>query len=309
MKSKFAFSHRSKRFSYYPGCTLHSSAREFDLSTKAVCAALDIELVEIPDWNCCGATSAHSTSEKLSVGLAARNLLIAQIEGYDLVMPCAACYNRIKVSENALESSVELREELAKSFGLEGENLPRIEAKHLLELFRDESLLAKVREKTLHSLEELKAVCYYGCLLVRPPGILHFDNPENPQIMDVLMKAIGVSVLDWAYKVDCCGASLSLSRPDIVAKLTKTLLLMAKEADAECIITACPMCHANLDIWQNGVSPPDEDEMNADDEDKKMPIFYFTELMGIAFGIPKAESWLKKHFVDATLLLKDRSVF
>jgi len=288
------------QYSYYPGCSLHSSAKEFDHSTIEICAALDIELIELKDWNCCGATSAHSSNEKLSIALPARNLLLAEREGLDLVMPCAACYNRVKYSQNVLQHKPELRRELMEIFS-GGNGKESIEAKHLLDIFSDENVVAKVREKTTHPLKDLKAVCYYGCLLVRPPKLLNVDNPENPQLMDTLMEAIGVSVLDWSYKVDCCGASLSLTRPDIIAQLVDTLLQMAQEAGAECIITACPLCHANLDMQQDSVNQQLEREFN-------MPIFYFTELMGVAFGLPKVESWLEKHFVDALPLLRSKNI-
>ena len=290
------------RYSYYPGCTLQSSADEFDKSTQDACAALDIELIEIPDWNCCGATSAHSRDEKLAVALSARNILIAEKEDLDLVMPCAACYNRLKVAQDALEHEAGLSEELTELFGIKnGSQTTNIEVKHLLEIFRGEDILAQVREKTTHPLKDLTAVCYYGCLLVRPPTLLNFDDPENPMLMDNLMKAIGVSVLDWSYKVDCCGASLSLSRLDVIAQLSGTLFEMAQEAGAECIITACPMCHANLDLQQQEIS-------NRLGREFQIPIFYFTELMAIALGVPKAESCLKKHFIDAIPLLQSKNL-
>jgi len=290
------------RYSYYPGCTLQSSADEFDKSTQDACAALNIELNEIPDWNCCGATSAHSRDEKLAIALSARNILIAEKEGLDLVMPCAACYNRLKVAQDALEHKSGLREELTELFGIKnGSETTQIEVKHLLEIFRGEDILAQVRENTTHPLKDLTAVCYYGCLLVRPPTLLNFDDPENPMLMDNLMKAIGVSVLDWSYKIDCCGASLSLSRLDVIAQLSGTLFEMAQEAGAECIITACPMCHSNLDLQQQEIS-------NRLGREFQIPIFYFTELMAIAFGVPKAEDCLKKHFIDAIPLLENKKL-
>jgi len=290
------------RYSYYPGCTLQSSADEFDKSTQDACAALNIELNEIPDWNCCGATSAHSRDEKLAIALSARNILIAEKEGLDLVMPCAACYNRLKVAQDALEHKSGLREELTELFGIKnGSETTQIEVKHLLEIFRGEDILAQVRENTTHPLKDLTAVCYYGCLLVRPPTLLNFDDPENPMLMDNLMKAIGVSVLDWSYKIDCCGASLSLSRLDVIAQLSGTLFEMAQEAGAECIITACPMCHSNLDLQQQEIS-------NRLGREFQIPIFYFTELMAIAFGVPRAEYCLKKHFIDAIPLLQSKNL-
>jgi heterodisulfide reductase subunit B len=281
-------------------------ADEFDKSTQDACAALDIELIEIPDWNCCGATSAHSRSEKLAVALSDRNILIAEKEDLGLVMPCAACYNRLKIAQDVLEHEPGLREELVRLFGIKNERprkvssqTSKIKIQHLLEIFRGEEILAEVQQRTTNPLKDLTAVCYYGCLLVRPPTLLNFDDPENPMLMDKLMEAIGVSVLDWSYKVDCCGASLSLSRLDVIAQLSGILFEMAQEAGAECIITACPMCHANLDLQQQEIS-------KRLGRDFQIPIFYFTELMAIAFGVPKAENCLKKHFVDAIPLLESK---
>jgi len=282
------------QFSYFPGCTLHSSAKEFDLSTKAVCEQLGIQLVEIKSWNCCGATSAHSLSEKLSIALAARNIILAEKKGFDLVMSCAACYNRTKVAQNALFDNPGLRNEFIGIFKINGDGTPtQIEAKHLLEVFHEREVMEQVLKKVKRPLEKLKAVCYYGCLLVRPQKMTGFDDAENPKFMDDLMNAIGVSVLDWPYKVECCGASLSLTRSDIIYKLSGKLLSMASEAGADCIVVACPLCHSNLDLRQKEIAERTGHFFN-------LPIFYFTELIGIAFDIPEAPEWLKKHAVDAT---------
>ena len=285
------------QLSYYPGCSLHASGKEFDLSTKGVCEQLGVELVEIDDWNCCGATSAHSLSNKLSLALAARNVMLAEKQGFDIVMPCAACYNRTRVAHKALSDEPELRKELEETFDIgKSSASTQIEAIHLLEVFQGEEMMEQVRQKVTRPLEDLKAVCYYGCLLTRPEKITGFDDAENPQSMDELMKAIGVNILDWSYKIDCCGASLSLTRLDIVNKLTGKLFVMAKEAGADCIIVACPLCHSNLDLRQKEIS----ENMG---QDFNLPIYYFTELMGIAFGLPDAPKWLKKHAIDAVDLI------
>lgn len=285
------------QFSYFPGCSLHSSAKEFDLSTKAVCEGLGIQLVELKKWSCCGATSAHSLSEKLAIALAARNIILAEEKGLDLVMPCAACYNRTKVAQNACFENPGLRDEFRETFKINGAEMPKqIEAKHLLEVFHEREVIEQLHQKVKRPLEKLKAVCYYGCLLVRPQKITGFDDPENPQFMDDLMKAIGVSVLDWSYKVECCGGSISLTRRDITDKLVGKLLSVAQEIGADCIITACPLCHSNIDLRQKEIGEKTGHEFN-------LPIFYFTELMGIALDIPDAPKWVKKHMVTAIPLL------
>lgn len=285
------------QLSYYPGCSLHASGKEFDLSTKGVCEQLGVELVEIDDWNCCGASSAHSLSDKLALALAARNIMLAEKQGFDIVIPCAACYNRTRVAHKTLSDEPELRKELEETFNMGGSSAStQIESKHILEVFQGQEMMEQVREKVKRPLEDLKAVCYYGCLLTRPEKITGFDNTENPESMDELMKAIGVDVLDWSYKIDCCGASLSLTRMDIVNKLTGKLFLMAKEAGADCIIVACPLCHSNLDLRQKEIS----EDMG---QDFNLPIYYFTELMGIAFGLPDAPKWLKKHAINAADLV------
>jgi len=286
-------------FSYFPGCSLHSSAKEFDLSTKAVCEQLDIQLIELKNWNCCGATSAHSLSERLAIGLAARNIILAEKKGLDLVMSCAACYNRTKVVQSSFFDNPGLRNEFMEIFKIKGDDMPtQIEAKHLLEVFHEGEVMEQVHQKVKRPLENLKAVCYYGCLLVRPQNITGFDDAENPNFMDDLMKAIGVSVLDWSYKVECCGASLSLTRSDIVDKLSGKLLSMAQEMGVDCIVVACPLCHSNLDLMQKKIEERTGREFN-------VPIFYFTELMGIAFDIPATPKWLEKHAVDGSFLLNN----
>ena len=281
------------KVSYYPGCSLHGTALEYEESTQAVCRMLDIELKELSDWNCCGASSAHSTNEALAISLSARNLAMAEKTALDLVVPCAACFQRFKVAEK------HIREE--KDPTVDTPYQGKIPIKHLLDFLCEEEVLKTLREKMKKSLQGLKAVCYYGCLTVRPPRVTDTIDCENPQAMDNLMILLGAESYPWSYKTDCCGGSLMLSRTDIVVRLTGKLLQMAKEAGANCVVTACPLCQANLDTRQAEVSKTLGTNV-------KLPIFYFTELMGLALGSDEVGKWVKKHIVDPRDLLKEHNL-
>jgi heterodisulfide reductase subunit B len=250
---------------------------------------LGIELKELSDWNCCGASSAHSTNEALAIALAARNLAMAEKEALDLVVPCAACFQRFKVAEKHIREG--------KEPTIDTPYQGKVPIKHLLDFLCEEEVLKTLREKMKKSLQGLKAVCYYGCLTVRPPRVTDAIDCENPLAMDTLMTLLGAESYPWSYKTDCCGGSLMLSRTDIVVRLTGKLLQMAKEAGANCVVTACPLCQANLDTRQAEISKTLGDNV-------KLPIFYFTELMGLALGSDEVGKWVKKHIVDPRDLLK-----
>ena len=277
------------RYSFYPGCTLRSTAREFGLSTHAVCEALGIELIELEDWNCCGASSAHSASRTLGLALPARNLAKAQETGVDLAISCAGCYARCVEADSSLrgggEESAMLQELL--QFEYRGTVRPR----SLLEIFVHDFDVSSLRTKVLRSLQGLRPVSYYGCVMVRPLEKRGWDDPEHPRSMDGLVQGLGAESVAWSYSTDCCGAGLGLSRRDIVVALTARLLDAAEEAGANCLVTACPLCHANLDTRQR-------------DRARKMPVFYFTELMGLAFGLSGAAEWFRRHLVSPRPLLR-----
>jgi heterodisulfide reductase subunit B len=281
------------KVSYYPGCSLHSTGLEYDESTQEVCKILGIELEELSDWNCCGAGSAHCTDEVLSIELPVRNLVKAEEAGLDLVIPCAACFNRFKVAEK------HIREE--KEPVIDTPYLGNVPVKHLLDFLSEEEKLKLIKEKIEKPLNGLKVACYYGCLITRPPEITDAKHHENPQVMDDLLSLLGAEACSWSYKTDCCGGSLMLSRPDIVAQLSGKLIQMAEEAGANCIATACPLCQANLDTKQGMISKNLEREVH-------FPTFYFTELLGLALGYEKADKWFKKHVIDPRDLLKSHGL-
>lgn len=270
--------------SYYPGCSLTGSARELDESFRAIAAKLDITLKELPDWTCCGASSAHMIDEYLETALPATDLMTAESLGLDVVAPCAACHLRMKAAAMKLKENGELHEE----FPFKGE----IEILSGLEMFAREEVLALLKERVVKPLEGLRVVPYYGCLAVRPPEIVEPDDPENPLQMDRLLEAIGAQVVSWPYKTDCCGGSLTLTRTDLVLKLSRKLLDMARVVEADAIVTFCPMCQGNLDTRQADISA----ETGTTYE---IPILYATELMALALGLPNVGGWLEKHLVPA----------
>jgi len=279
------------KVSYYPGCSLLGTAKEYDQSTRAVCSTLGIELEELEDWNCCGATSAHSTDDFLSLALPARNLSLADEKGMDLIVPCAACFQRLKVAEK------KLLEKPLPDFPYKG----KAKVRHLLELLSEEEVLKQIKEKIRKPLSGLRVACYYGCLVVRPPKITDAADYEDPQSMDKLMKLAGAQSVSWSYKTDCCGGSPVLTRPDVVRRLIRRLLDMALEAGAECLVTCCPMCQGNLDTRQRELS-------EETGKDYHVPVFYFTELLGLALDLPQADDWLKHHLVNPKSLLEAKGL-
>jgi len=278
-----------KEVSYYPGCSLHGTAREYDESIQAVSSLLEIRLHELENWTCCGASSAHCTDEALALALAARNLGIAEKNDRELLVPCVACYNRFKVAEKEAKNH---SENLPIPYTYRG-NVP---IRYALDFFCEESILDAIRTKRVKPLNGLKVACYYGCLTVRPPGLTAVKNYENPAHMDRLMEALGAESLPWSYKTDCCGASLVMTRTDIVRKLSGRLLAMALEAEADCIVTGCSMCQANLDTRQEEIEKEDGGRFD-------IPVLFFTELMGLALGHGDVKKWLSRHITDPTKVL------
>lgn len=277
------------KYAYFPGCSLESTAKEFNESTHLVAEALDIELAEIPDWNCCGATSAHNLDHELSVSLPARNLGIAERMGLDVVAPCAACYNRMRSAEVELKGNKALRDEINEK--IEKKFTGAVTVRSALEVFTLPDVLAKVTESIRKPLSGLKPACYYGCLLVRPPKVLGFDDPEAPRSLDKAMETVGATPVDWYFKNECCGASFGLSKSEIVVKLVGDIISNAKKHGANCIVTACPLCMTNLEMRQSGAGKQRS-------EDLTMPVFFFTELLGLAMEVPGVKKCFASHLVD-----------
>ena len=272
---------------FYPGCSLKGTSSEYAQSTLALAKAFDINLKEITDWNCCGATAAHNLNHELSVALPARVLALAEKDGMtEIVVPCAACYNRLSVTQHELNKDKALKARVSDilQMPLSG----NIQILNVMQ-FIDKYIADKIADKMVKPFER-KVVCYYGCLLVRPQEVLKFDRLEDPQSMDTLMTQIGATAMDWGYKTECCGAGFSVSRTDIVAKLSGKIVKDAVDRGAEAIIVACPMCQSNLDMRRPHINS--YLKMKTD-----IPAMYITQAIGLAVGVNREELGLKKLFV------------
>lgn len=285
-------------FGYYPGCSLYGTAKEFDLSLKEVLKVLDINLKEINDWWCCGASSAHAMSHILSVTLPARNLQLAKQQGMkEVVAPCAACYNRLKVSQHELKLDEKMRMKVEEILGEKISN--GVEVLNLIGLFQKIGL-EKLKVAIKVDLKNIKAACYYGCLLVRPQNILKFDDPENPTSMDEIVSTVGAKTVEWNYKVECCGASHSIDHTEIVEMLSKKILDDAMKHEANIIVVACPMCHSNLDMRQKNI-------LKKYPKQKEIPILYLTQLMGLAMGLSYKQLGLHLHYINPVPVIEEKT--
>ncbi len=282
------------KISYYPGCSLEGTALEYNDSLTAAAEAMGLEIEELPDWTCCGSSSAHVTSDSLAVSLAGRNLIIADRIGQDLLVPCAACFQRLKAADKKLKAG----ESVA---GISHNYAGRFRIQHSADLFRERLDEKTLQEKVKKPLKGLSPVCYYGCLTARPPGVTDAKNPEDPQSMDEIMSLLGADIKNWSFKTDCCGGNLMLTHPDLAKRLVKKLFDMALEAGADSIVVGCPMCHSNLDTRQTEIQQDSGLPYH-------LPVYYFTELMGLSFGDPNVEKWLDKHLTEAKDLLKQKGL-
>ncbi len=282
------------RYAYYPGCSLETSAREYDLSVRAVCQELDVELVEVSDWNCCGATAAANTDPTLSAVLAARNFRQAKRSGSDTVMaPCSGCYEHLRRARQSLDEDSQLNMRVQRLLG--GQPLGSLPAvNHALEVLTND--LGATVTAVKRPLRRLRVACYYGCLISRPYG--GFDDPEDPTSMDRLMAALGAEVVPYAYKTRCCGGAVMMPSPEVAFDLTGHLLRKAREQGANCLALACPLCALLLDTYQSTIGRRLGMRFN-------LPIFYFTQLMGLALGLDGERLGLKYNVVTPFDLLAE----
>jgi heterodisulfide reductase subunit B len=287
------------KIGYYPGCSLHSTGVEYDISTKAACEVLGIELDEIKDWICCGSSPAHQCDELMSVALPAKNLSLAEKGGLtDICAPCASCYSRLKDAQDKMKDE-QVRKNVEEVLATDAPG--DIEVLHALDMFVDKIGFNAIGEKVEKELEGLKVACYYGCLMTRPPKITGKTDFENPTAMEELIETLGAETVDWNLKTFCCGASFALTNLDVVLELTKKILADAEASGANAIAVGCPLCQANLDGRQIQINEKYGTEFN-------IPIFYFTGLMSIAFGVEAGELALAKHITEVEGFLEERSL-
>lgn len=273
------------KYAYYPGCSADSTARDQYESTKAVARALGIELVEPEGWTCCGSTPAHQVNRDMAASLAAANLVKVKDLGLDMVVSCASCFNRMKSANHEISTSDKTRKTVADAIGRDYDGSVRV--RHFIEVILKDVGLNALKKAMISTLKGLRVASYYGCLLVRPAEVMEFDNPENPIFMDVIVDALGGKSLDWPHKVECCGASLTLTRPDLVVGLSDSIIGMAHDAGAECLAVACPLCQMNLDMRQIDITKKTGKRYD-------MPVLYITQLIGLCLGLSKKELGLGK---------------
>jgi heterodisulfide reductase subunit B len=256
---------------------------------------LGIELAEIKGWTCCGASAAHQTDRALAASLAAANLVLAKEMGMDMVVNCAACYNRSKTANYEVVNSAAMRESVGQLLGQPYDG--SVAVRHFVEVLTKDIGAAKLRQSFKKSLNGLKVACYYGCYLVRPPEVTQFDDPENPTILESLVEAMGGESLDWPGKVDCCGGGLNLTRTEITVQRSGAIIDMAQQAGADCIAVACPMCQTSLDLRQKDIEKAAGKRYN-------MPVLYITQLLGLCLGITPKELGFNRLMVTPTAITK-----
>lgn len=281
---------------YYPGCSLHASATELDDSTTAVCAALNINLIEPKGWLCCGSSAAHRINPEAATQLPMENLALIEKSGFkEVTMPCAACFNRHKAAQFEIRHDKQHKTQIDKVLDYEYQD--SVQVNTLIQTILDRAGVIGIEEQVQNPLTGLRVVAYYGCLLTRPPQVTEAEHPENPTDMDNLLAALGADVVDWSYKTSCCGAAHSATRPDIALSLSSDLIHHAQESRADLIAVACPLCHMNLDARQIQMKLADP-----------MPVLYFTQLMALAFGLPAKASALHKNLVDPRPMLEKKAL-
>ncbi len=279
------------RIGYYPGCSLPGTAREYDESVRALAPAIGIELVEVPDWNCCGATAAHNLNHELALALPARILAIAEREGLDqILVPCAACFSRLAGTRKELLNDNELKDRISKAIDMDytGKAIP-VNILDVLSGISAGDISSKVTNPF-----NFATASYYGCLLSRPRDLVGIDRHEDPLVMEGILEAAGARPLDWAFKVECCGAGFSVSRTDIVGRLSAKIINDAVNRGAEAIIVACPMCHSNLDMRRPAIE-------KAANRKFEIPVLYITQAIGLALGLDFKKLGLHRHLVKVNL--------
>ncbi len=282
-----------KEYAYFPGCSLEKIAQSYHLSAIETTRKLGVELKELEDWNCCGATTYFHVDELLAYTLTARNLAMAEKEGLDLVAPCSACYKNSYFTNVYLQEDPELAEHV--NFALEEDDLQysgNISVKHLIEVFVHEVGLEEVKSKVTQPLDGLRVAPYYGCQIVRPKK--NGEDIEQPQFFEDLLSAIGADPVEYyPLKIYCCGGSLILTSRRAALNMVRNLLQTAVDQEADVIATACPLCQVNLECYQNQVNQ----EFGTD---LSVPVMYFTQLVGLAMGIDRKSLGIGKELVSAT---------
>ena len=288
-----------REYAYYAGCSLEGTASSYDRSIRAILKDLGVVIKEPVDWSCCGSTPAHAMDHVLAGALAARNLAIVErMETATLTTPCPSCLSAFKKARAKMLTDKNFKDEVNQL--LDDPYEGTVKAKSTLQVIYEDVGLDAVVAKVTTILPDLKAACYYGCILSRPPRLAAFDDPENPVSMDRLLAACGIEVRDFAFKTECCGAAFGVPKREMVLRLTHKVLNMVQDCGANCVVVACPLCQQNLDLRQAQVN-------RAMGSSFSLPVLYFSQVLGLAFGYSPVELGLDKHIVSVDRLIRSRS--
>jgi heterodisulfide reductase subunit B len=269
---------------YYPGCSLQGTARDYNDSIHDICAALNINLFEIEDWNCCGASSAHMTQHEVAIRLSIRNLLIARKSKLDILIPCSACYQRLKAADKALREDPEF-------WDVEEYN-PDFKLVHITRFFSRPEILNQLSQSIRRPIAAMRVACYYGCLSLRPPHLTDAPDYEMPNTLEKIVSAVGAQPVSWSHRTECCSGSLTMTRPDIAGKLVGDIVNAAQRGGATAMVTDCPMCQANVESRQLDICS----------EGPHLPVYYATELIAAALKGEYPDKQKKTHLVPACAL-------
>jgi heterodisulfide reductase subunit B2 len=280
-------------YGYYPGCSLKSTATEYDSTVRQLCRSFGINLVEIDDWVCCGSSPVHAQSEEISLALPLKNLAQAERQGLKSVLsPCPSCHSHMLCSHAEAGAGGRHRQRLQELAG--SSYAGSLQLRHLVDFLYNDVGIDKIKEKVIRPLTGIKAVAYYGCM-TRFPGIT-FDDKEMPVMIDEIVQALGAEALPWSHTTECCGASFSISKTDTVLRLVREILEAARLVNAGCIIVVCPLCQSNLDMRQAEIEKKTGERFN-------LPIIYLSQLILMSQGTSPQELGYSKHIVDPMLLL------
>jgi heterodisulfide reductase subunit B len=268
-------------YTYYPGCSLESAHHGYSESVKKVFKHLDCNLIELEDWNCCGATAYMSVKETLSFAISARNLALAEKYQRDIVAPCSSCFTILNKTNRYLRELPEFHKKVNECLAEAGlqYNLS-INVRHPLDVLMNDIGIETIKAKAKRSLEGLKIANYYGCQIVRPEK--GFDDREDPVLMDNLFSALGAENVYFPFKVKCCGGMLMTTYEDVALKLSKEIIESAIENKADCIVTTCPLCQMNVEAYQDKINSVFNTNYN-------IPVLFFTQVLGLAFGFSEHE--------------------
>ncbi len=278
----------ANQYSYFPGCSLAATGHENNLSIHRFCDRIGIDLMELPDWNCCGSSSAHSVNARAARLLPQRNLSLVP-KGLSLLVACPSCYLRLRQSHVQILNDPFMQDEYESLWNRAFD--PDLEIIHFFDLFSRIRLADFIPKGSL-GLNKLKFAPYYGCMLARPP-LLRREKTHRG-LLEKTLQSIGATPVFWPHYSKCCGTYLSVAKPAAATAVVNQIMTSAIDSGAECLVTACAMCHLNLEIRCT--------------LDKQIPTLHFSELLSLALGVDDHEKWFKKHLVDPTGLLESRKV-